>query len=385
MHSLNQAARERLQEAGELGKDISLTVERGARSFAGGDRIMFLRNERSLGVKNGTLGTIEHVDQSHMTVSLDDGRSVSFDTKHYADIDHGYATTIHKAQGMTVGNVHVLATPGLDRHASYVALSRHRGSVDLHYGKDDFADQGRLVRALGRERGKDMASDYDQARAPAREAKSSPFAGLKLSAAPVVDRAAQPKPEVGAPQLKAADVRDVIQRHARIVRAIFVLQGQGGDMLPEQAVELGAARKGLNAIREGAARDAETAYSRQPSLANQAAEGDTEPARRAILHERDVRTDPNPRADRFVEDWSRKSQAAERAYVDGDYARRSAIKNSMRSMVQSLQRDPQLESLLANRKQQLGIAMETGQSLGAELALNHGIDLGRGLGIGIGM
>ncbi len=65
------------------------------------------------------------------------------------------------------------------------------------------------------------------------------------------------------------------------------------------------------------------------------------------------------------------------------YARRGAIKDSMRSMVQSLQRDPQLESLLANRKQQLGIAMETGRSLGAELAFNHGIDLGRGLGIGM--
>ena len=77
--------------------------------------------------------------------------SVAFDLKDYADVDHGYAATIHKAQGVTVDRAHVLATPGLDRHAAYVALSRHRDAVDLHYGRDDFADQGKLVaRAVAR-------------------------------------------------------------------------------------------------------------------------------------------------------------------------------------------------------------------------------------------
>jgi hypothetical protein len=40
------------------------------------------------------------------------------------------------------------------------ALSRHRDGVQLHYGRDDFADQRQLVRTLSRERAKDMASDY---------------------------------------------------------------------------------------------------------------------------------------------------------------------------------------------------------------------------------
>ena len=51
-------------------------------------------------------------------------RTVGFDLKAYADIDHGYATTIHKAQGITVDRTHVLATPGRDAHATYVALMR---------------------------------------------------------------------------------------------------------------------------------------------------------------------------------------------------------------------------------------------------------------------
>src|SRR3546814_5839164 len=116
---------------------------------------MFLRNERDLGVKNGTLGTLEQVSQQRMAVRTDDGRSLAFDLKDYAHVDHGYAATIHKAQGMTVDRAHVLATPGLDSHGSYVALSRHRESVALHYGREDFADQGKLVRTLSRERGKD--------------------------------------------------------------------------------------------------------------------------------------------------------------------------------------------------------------------------------------
>ncbi|MFG1466876.1 Ti-type conjugative transfer relaxase TraA, partial [Xanthobacter sp. DSM 24535] len=120
------AARQKMRDAGELGADVHVAAERGVRNFAPGDRIMFLQNERGLGVRNGTLGTIEQVSPQSMTVRADDGRAVSFDLKDYNKIDHGYAATIHKAQGMTVDRTHVLATPGTDAHGSYVALSRHR-------------------------------------------------------------------------------------------------------------------------------------------------------------------------------------------------------------------------------------------------------------------
>jgi ATP-dependent exoDNAse (exonuclease V) alpha subunit len=48
VRDLNQAARERLRDAGELGQDVRVSAERGARDFASGDRIMFLKNERGL-------------------------------------------------------------------------------------------------------------------------------------------------------------------------------------------------------------------------------------------------------------------------------------------------------------------------------------------------
>src|SRR3546814_4791562 len=60
----------------------------------------------------------------------------------------------------------------MNRHAAYVALSRHRDGVQLHYGLDDFADDRRLVRTLGRERAKDMASDYPMYRDRDAEAQS---------------------------------------------------------------------------------------------------------------------------------------------------------------------------------------------------------------------
>jgi ATP-dependent exoDNAse (exonuclease V) alpha subunit len=159
VRTLNEATRERMRSGGDLGDEVRLTVERGARDFASGDRVMFLQNERGLGVKNDTLGTVEQVSAQSMTVQTDDGRCVRFDLKDYNRTDHGYAAMIHKAQGMTVDRTHVLATPWMDAHGSYVALSRHRDGIELHYGRDDFAGQDRLTRTLSRDRAKDMASD----------------------------------------------------------------------------------------------------------------------------------------------------------------------------------------------------------------------------------
>src|SRR3546814_3758351 len=67
------------------------------------------RRSSDLGVKNGTLGTVAMASSQRMAVRTDDGREVAFETKDHAHVDHGYAATIHKAQGMTVDRTHVLA------------------------------------------------------------------------------------------------------------------------------------------------------------------------------------------------------------------------------------------------------------------------------------
>src|SRR3546814_11583973 len=122
---LNQMARGKMRTAGALGADATIKAARGERQFASGDRIIFLRNERGLGVKNGTLGTVAMASSQRMAVRTDDGREVASATKAYAHVDHGYAATITKAQGMTGDRTHVRDTPGLDSHSAYGATSRH--------------------------------------------------------------------------------------------------------------------------------------------------------------------------------------------------------------------------------------------------------------------
>lgn len=122
---LNALARDRLRQQLELGIEHRIDTSWGERLFASGDRIMFLRNERGLGVKNGSLGIVESLSATRMAVLMDDGRSVAFDVKDYADVDHGYAATIHKSQGVTVDRVHVLTTA---RRGTSLLTSSGRGT-----------------------------------------------------------------------------------------------------------------------------------------------------------------------------------------------------------------------------------------------------------------
>ncbi len=408
VRTLNEVARERMRAAGDLGDDVRLMVERGERSFATGDRIMFLQNERGLGVKNGTLGTIEQVSTRSLSVRTDDGRNVSLDLKVYNRIDHGYAATIHKAQGMTVDRTHVLATPGMDAHGSYVALSRHRDAMDLHYGHDDFASQGRLARTLSRDRAKDMASDYERldptqdygerrgitfrdrvaeiVRKVVPEKVREMFDDLRLP----VDGG--PRPDRAAPERKVAEEpkealrharTKALVHHARAVDAIFEMQERGGKASPEQVKELQEARKVFEKVRHYGSHDAEAAYKKNPELAREAATGRVNRAIRALQLETELCSDPRRRAERFVERWQKLDRASQHQYQAGDMSGYKATRSAMGDMAKGLERDPQMESILAGRKKDLGISFDSGRRLGLELAFTHGIDLGRGRGIGL--
>jgi Ti-type conjugative transfer relaxase TraA len=179
VRELNLQARAILQERGELGKesrvevvrelaadDGTISLERGERYFAQGDRVMFLKNDRELGVKNGSLGTVAEVSKDAMRVVLDGERrrEVSFGLKDYAALDYGYAATVHKAQGATVDQTFLLATPGMDRHLAYVGMTRHRDGVDVYAGHDDLKGFEELKEKLSRARPKDSTLDYAQRR-----------------------------------------------------------------------------------------------------------------------------------------------------------------------------------------------------------------------------
>jgi hypothetical protein len=172
-------------------------------------------------------------------------------------------------------------------------------------------------------------------------------------------------------------------RHARAVDAIFAAQEMGDKASPEQVKELQQARKGFEELRPYGSRDAEAAYKKNPELARDAAGGQVSRAVRALQFETELRTNPSRLADRFVERWLRLDQASLRQYQAGDISSYKATRSAMGDMALGLEREPQLESILANRKIELGIAFESGRRLGLELAFSLGIDLGRGRGLGI--
>jgi Ti-type conjugative transfer relaxase TraA len=135
---LNDRARSFMRTAGRLGPALMVhDIE-----FAVGDRVMMLRNDRRLGVLNGSRGVVTSIGAAgDVNVVLDDGAQRSLPPSYVADgcLTHGYAITGHKAQGMTTDRAFVLADRTLYREWAYVAMSRGREENRLYViaGEDE--------------------------------------------------------------------------------------------------------------------------------------------------------------------------------------------------------------------------------------------------------
>jgi conjugative relaxase-like TrwC/TraI family protein len=128
---LNRRARSALQAQGRLRRDH---VVLAGRAYARGDAVLALRNDYRLGLLNGTRATIERIDtgRQHLVAATNHGPVVI--PFHYAadgHLTHGYATTVHKAQGTTVDRCFVLVDETASREHAYTAVSRGRHGNDL--------------------------------------------------------------------------------------------------------------------------------------------------------------------------------------------------------------------------------------------------------------
>jgi conjugative relaxase-like TrwC/TraI family protein len=131
---LNQLARSLMDTDGRLGNE-RLTL--GESEFAVGDRVVCLRNNTLLGVKNGTTGTVERIDLERRTLTLatDRGPTVELDRRYLlaGNVRYAYALTGHAAQGLTVERAFVLgADQARLQEWGYVALSRARAQTRLY-------------------------------------------------------------------------------------------------------------------------------------------------------------------------------------------------------------------------------------------------------------
>ncbi|TBC68747.1 Ti-type conjugative transfer relaxase TraA [Rhizobium ruizarguesonis] len=215
--AINAGIRAQLQERGELakannpsgdkGEELSYQTNNGKRSFARGDRIVFLENDRDLGVKNGMLGEVIAVAPDAIQVRLDgkaqtqDGqRQVTVPVNRYQSFDHGYATTIHKTQGATVDRSFVLASTTMDRHLTYVAMTRHREEVQLYAGLDAFKTERALTETLSRSGVKETTLDYTHDFANRRGMEDQRGQGESDVASHGISKGIQPIPDTAVPK-----------------------------------------------------------------------------------------------------------------------------------------------------------------------------------------
>jgi hypothetical protein len=147
VRDLNRLARDlhrdQLRDQGAL-SGPELTAP-GGRPYAAGDRVVLLApnpDQRLVTSERLTITAVD-VDASCLHAETAEGRPVvldgdAIDAEH---LDHGYALTVHRAQGGTYDRAHVLAAGG-GRELAYVALSRARTGTTLHTVADDL-DQAR--------------------------------------------------------------------------------------------------------------------------------------------------------------------------------------------------------------------------------------------------
>lgn len=134
-----------------------------ARQFAPGDQVMFLRNDKTLGVVNGSVGMVVDVKDNFLKVETRTGTK-EVDLKTYNHIDHSYGSTLHKSQGMTSERVmiHIDTNQGVSNSANsfYVGLSRASYQATVYSNSKE-----RLPESVSQWQGKESTQDYEKGKA----------------------------------------------------------------------------------------------------------------------------------------------------------------------------------------------------------------------------
>ena len=305
---------------------------------------------------------------------------------------------------------YVLASGTMDRHLTYVAMTRHRDAARLYAGRDEFGDVGALSARLSRSQAKETTLDYDRVayaqrlgiesgiivpqamreqpaqKRPARE--RGMFDGLNLG----IGRPEAERPAPEPVQREADGLSRAVDRYARAWTDAARMRAQALPVLEHQKIALRAAGAALEAARPGATRDLLTALEHEPAT-SRAMTGMQGRARAAqliagIRHEERVRQDPNLRAARLVKVWTGLEAQHERLGGRDQAEARGQVETRMKSIVGALKRDPQLESLMRARSRELGIGPGSWlrwvlQAPTVERAMERGIGRERGLGMSL--
>jgi hypothetical protein len=154
-------------------------------------------------------------------------------------------------------------------------------------------------------------------------------------------------------------------------------------ILPHQMTALQRAGSALEAIRSGAEQDLASAFRQQPSLLQEAANGQIQNVLLAMQREAKMRTDPAFRAERFVATWQTLDRERTRLMRGADQSRLDGVQARMGALALALERDPQMESALRSRRAELGLQHTPGRSLAGDLMQRIGAERQRGRELGL--
>jgi len=171
-----------------VSKNISLydhakkicTFNEYEKDFGAGEKIVFLKNDKKIGVRNGQLGEIESIDKEGNVVAKVGRKQVSFNiagkgSKAYRNIDYSYALSEYKSQGATVKRLcwHADSTKNVSSNSFYVAITRCKEEVAVYTDDIDA-----LKEKVKQEQQKISTLDYDTEKS--KKIKKFQFSNLFL-------------------------------------------------------------------------------------------------------------------------------------------------------------------------------------------------------------
>jgi ATP-dependent exoDNAse (exonuclease V) alpha subunit len=141
----NQAGKRFTVNVKEWGNKFSVykpkTIE-----ISKGDRIITLKNDKALNVKNGEMWQVVKIDENGNITIKNENKTKTFNIfKDYNYIDYGYASTVHKAQGMTISKViYDASATKTNYNMLYTAITRGKTEYSIYTdNKEVFYDRMR--------------------------------------------------------------------------------------------------------------------------------------------------------------------------------------------------------------------------------------------------
>jgi len=159
VHELNARAQAYRVGTQAVTGDAAVPLRDGLSAHVG-DRIVTRENSGELTVnrgrdmvKNGDLWTVTDVREDGSLSVVHDGHGgrITLPAEYVQrNVELGYASTVHRAQGITVDSAHILADASTSREIAYVGLTRGRDSNRIYVETGEAESMGDVLSQIGR-------------------------------------------------------------------------------------------------------------------------------------------------------------------------------------------------------------------------------------------